>query len=87
MKRVKRILAVIGIVLLIAMYVAAFVSAFFKTPQAMALFKASLGATVMVPVVIYAYSLIYRGIVERSIDKRDIEDMDVYEDNEESETD
>lgn len=75
MKKVKRILALIGVVLLVGMYVAAFVSAFFKTSQAMILFKASLAATVMVPIVIYAYSLVYRGIVERSMGKYDIDDI------------
>ncbi len=49
----KRIAAVIGIVLLLAMYVAAFVSAIGGFPGADTLFRASLGLTIGVPLLLW----------------------------------
>lgn len=82
MKKVKRVLAFVLAVLLVGMYLAAFVSAFFKTSQAIILFKASLAATVMVPIVIYAYTLVYKGIVERGVGRGDMDNFDEGENGE-----
>lgn len=60
MKKVKRILAMAGVILLAGMYVVTLVSAVFATPVTKDLFKASLLATLMIPILIYVYLLIYR---------------------------
>lgn len=60
MKRTKRILAGIGTVLLIAMYLAALLCAIFDTGDGMFLFKASIICTVLVPILIWGYTVIYR---------------------------
>lgn len=60
MKRIKRILAVIGTVLLICMYLAALFCAIFDTENSMFLFKASIICTILVPILIWGYTVIYR---------------------------
>lgn len=60
MKKIKRILAVIGIILILSMYVLAFVFAFGKSPNTMALFRGALACTIIVPVFLYAFQLVAR---------------------------
>ncbi|MCI8771264.1 MAG: hypothetical protein HFH73_08965 [Lachnospiraceae bacterium] len=60
MKKGKRILAMIGAVILVGLYVATLVSAILATPATDDFFKASLLATLLVPLLIYVYMLIYR---------------------------
>lgn len=60
MKQVKRILAIIGTVLLAAMYLATLFFAVFDTGNSMAMFKASVTCTVLVPILIWGYTVIYR---------------------------
>lgn len=60
MKKVKRILAIIGCILLVAMYVVTIVLAVIDDPNTMNAFRASIYCTIIVPVLIWAYSFIYR---------------------------
>jgi putative hydrolase of the HAD superfamily len=60
MKNVKRIAAIIGIALIISMYVITLISSFLISKYTNALFLASLFSTLVVPVLIYAYLLIYK---------------------------
>ena len=62
MKKIKQIAAVVMCVLLVGMYVASFVAAIFAKPQAHGLFMASVGMTIMIPLLLYAYTIIYRVI-------------------------
>ena len=57
---IKRILALLGVILLVVMYGTALVCAVIGTPAAMLWFKAAIACTVFVPVMIYAYSMVYR---------------------------
>lgn len=56
----KRILALIGAGLLVLLYILTFIFALMKSPSAAGLFWASAAATIIVPVLIYAYQLVYR---------------------------
>lgn len=56
----KRIAAVIGIVVLVGMYLVTLVAAVTSSPSSPQLFKASLYCTMVVPVLLYGYQLIYR---------------------------
>lgn len=56
----KRILALIGVGLLVLLYVLTLIFALIKSPEAVYWFQASLVATILVPCLIYAYQLIYR---------------------------
>lgn len=64
MKKSIRILALIGALLLVALYVSTLVLAILDHSQTKSFFYASIYATVIVPVLIWAYKLIY-GLVTR----------------------
>lgn len=60
MKKIKQILAILGCILLVGLYVSTLVFALIGSKDTMNLFRASVYATVVVPVLIWAYSFIYR---------------------------
>lgn len=67
----KRILAICGIVLLLSLYVLTFVSALMSTDYSQSLFMASIFATLVVPIMLYAYMLIYRVVKNKNTDDTD----------------
>ena len=62
----KRVLALIGVALLLAMYVATFVFAMMNSPAADGLFKAAIVCTLTIPVLLYGYQLIYKYLKNRN---------------------
>lgn len=60
MKKIKRLLAIIGILLLVSLYVITLVLALTDDPNTMAVFRASLYCTFLIPVLIWAYTFIYK---------------------------
>ena len=60
MKKTKRILALIGAILLLLMYVAAFIVTILDHTSEMRYWQAAMGATVIIPVLIWAYSFVYK---------------------------
>lgn len=60
MKNVKRILAVIGILFLLSLYVITLVLALTDDPNTMNAFRASIYCTFLIPVLIWAYTFIYK---------------------------
>lgn len=60
MKKAKRILAIIGVILLVAMYALTLISVLIDTPYSESLFKASIFSTIAVPIFIYGVMLVYR---------------------------
>ena len=60
MKKVKRILALAGAVLLFCMYASTLVFALTDRSQTMGLLKASIACTIILPELIYAYTLVYK---------------------------
>lgn len=81
MKKIKQVVAIIMCVLLVGMYVASFVAAIFAKPQAHGLFMASVGMTIMIPLLLYAYTIIYR-VIHPEVHKEDemYKDMEKYDD-------
>jgi len=69
MKKMKRILALIGAILLFSLYALTFVGALTASPHSAALFQASIYSTIVVPIMLYAYMLVYRVIKKDSQDK------------------
>ena len=59
-KRIRRIFALIGIIVLVGLYLTTLVLAFSGSPMAQALFRGSFAATVVFPVLLYAMQIIYR---------------------------
>ena len=60
MKKAKRILAIIGIIILIGLYLATLACAIFAKDNVMNFLMASIYATVIIPVLIWAYTFIYK---------------------------
>lgn len=81
MKKIKQVVAIVMCVLLVGMYVASFVAAIFAKPQAHGLFMASVGMTIMIPLLLYAYTIIYR-VIHPEVHEEDemCEDMEKYDD-------
>lgn len=59
-KKIKRVLAIIGVVLIVCMYLVSFVSSLANWEFAHGLFLASLYCTFVIPVIIYIIQMIYR---------------------------
>lgn len=55
MKNTRRIMAIIGIIILVALYLLTFIFALIDTPWASKLFTASAFATVLVPLILWIY--------------------------------
>lgn len=60
MKKSKRIFALIGAALLICLYGSTIIFAFVDHSASLHLLKASVAATILLPVLLYAYTLAYR---------------------------
>ncbi len=71
MNRLKRILALAGAVLLAAMYGATLVFALIDSPAAAGLFRAAVAATILIPVLLYAYIFVARLLGQRDRDDDD----------------
>ena len=67
-KKSVRILALIGILLLVALYGSTLVFALLDSPHAFRLLMASIFFTILVPVLIYTYQFIYR-LLHKGADK------------------
>lgn len=65
MKKTKRILALTGVILLVLLYTSTLIFALIDSPWAMTCLKASVGATILLPVLLYGYQLIYRVLKNR----------------------
>ena len=65
MKNLKRILALLGVLLLLGLYAATFVFALMDSPAAGGWFKASLFCTIVVPAVLYGYYVAVRYLRRR----------------------
>lgn len=75
MKKIKRILALIGVVLLICLYGSTLVFALMDSLAADGLLRASIAATILIPVLLYAYILIARLLKKRRDDQNDHSDI------------
>lgn len=69
MKKVKRIMALLGVVVLAGMYIATLICAFLATPATKDMFMASAVATVMIPILLYVVQLIYKWLNHRTGEK------------------
>lgn len=71
MKKVKQILAIIGIVFLVLLYLSTLICAIIDRTETMRLFQASVMTTVIIPVLLWAYSFIYKLIKKNAKDQMD----------------
>lgn len=62
----KRIFSLVLVVFLLALYVTTFIVACFTNKETGGLFFACLFSTVMIPILLYAYQLIYKVLQKRN---------------------
>lgn len=60
MKKARQILAIIGIIILVGMYVATLICAFSANENFMSMLMASIYASAVIPVLIWAFTFIYK---------------------------
>ncbi len=60
MKKIKRILALTGAILLIGLYACTLIFTLIGTPLATDLLKASVAVTILLPVLLYGFQLVWR---------------------------
>lgn len=78
MKKSKRILALIGAVILFAMYGITIIFALIGSEHSLKCLRASIACTVIVPVFLYAYMLVYR-VLKKDEDSSPEKDGDTPE--------
>ncbi|HWT76480.1 MAG TPA: hypothetical protein VN258_17420 [Mobilitalea sp.] len=62
MNKVKRIAAIIGIVLISSMYLISFISAFFASKYSSGLFLASIFSTIVIPIMLWWFITVYKWV-------------------------
>lgn len=60
MKKVKQILAILGVMLLLGLYVITLIMAVTDNTSTLSMLEASIVATILIPILMWAYSFIYR---------------------------
>ena len=68
-KKIRQILAILGIIVLVGLYVSTIICALSASDHFMNLLMASIYATVIIPVLIWAYTFIYKLIKKNSEDE------------------
>lgn len=68
MKKFRQILAIIGIVILVGMYVATIICALSANENFMSMLMASIYASIVIPVIIWAFTFIYKLIKKDDLD-------------------
>ena len=73
MKRGKRILALAGVVLILLMYGCTMFFAIFDNSETMSMFKASLVTTILVPILLWVYTFIFKLVSKKDDSNKDSE--------------
>lgn len=73
MKKAKRILALAGVIILVGLYISTIFCALSSSENYKNLLAASIYATVVIPVLLWAYSLIYKLIKKNKSDSENEE--------------
>ncbi len=71
MKKLKRILALAGVIFLVLLYLITLILAITDHSDSMRMFQASVVATVIIPALLWAYSFIYRLLKKHSEQEED----------------
>lgn len=77
MKKIKQILAICVVILLVGLYIATLIFAIIGSESALGMFKAALYSTFILPVLLWAYGLVYRllknhGVKSAAKDSKDL---------------
>lgn len=71
MKKAKRILALVGAILLIVMYLITLILAIFASPATKGMLMAAIGCTIVLPCLLYGMMLIAKVLDNRNQDSQD----------------
>lgn len=74
MKNLKRIFAVIGIILLAGMYLASLIFALMDSPRAFECLKVSIAMTVIIPILLWIYIAMFRFMEQHRKSNQDAAD-------------
>ena len=66
MKIIKRVAAIVGVIILVGMYILTLVAGILAKPESGALFQACIYCTITIPCLLYAFELIYRLLRRKS---------------------
>lgn len=80
MKKTKRILALIGAILLFGMYACTLIFALSGSENSTNLLMASIACTIFVPVILYAYQLLYKVLKGKGSDETSKQDSSSQDD-------
>lgn len=69
-KRVKQVLAIIGLVIIVGLYATTLILALSKNPNSHGMFLASIFATIMVPLIMYILSWIFKMVKKDAAEAR-----------------
>ncbi len=58
----KRILALLGVIILVVLYITTLVCAIINSPLSVTMFKASITLTIIIPVLIAGFQILYRAL-------------------------
>lgn len=75
----KRILALAGVVVLVLMYLSTLVFALMDSEFAANMLRGSVACTILIPVLLYAYILIYRVLNNRRDEDKFVQDEETDE--------
>lgn len=78
MTKLKRTLALVGVILVLSLYVISFISALFANELSSGLFLASFFSTVTIPIMIYGFIAVYKHVHRNDpklMEPQDEEDM------------
>ena len=79
-KRIRQISAIGGIILLLLIYIVAFIAAILSSPSANALFMASLYCTLIIPGLVYGFQLICKVFGGKAVDTEQYPESDTEND-------
>lgn len=79
-KLFKRIFAILLIVILVGLYVVAFIAALLSKPESTGLFNAALASTVILPTLIYVY-MWFANVLKKSSNSKNIEKQETDNNN------
>ena len=71
MKKGKQLLALLGVIVLVGLYLSTIVCALFAGDNFMDMLMASVYATIIIPVLIWAYTLIYKLVKKKDDENED----------------
>ncbi len=70
MKKLKRVLALVGVLMLLALYISTIFFAITDNSQTLDMFKAAVLATIVIPILLWSYTCVYKYVKKRYEEKK-----------------